>query len=397
MAERQFSPALLETIRQKQYVLNEQGLDILIKPIPDDDRPGAMDPRLLAITKPMVSGLQGLLVSLATPLLLKSRNPRKLAAFMRRYFNGVQSVPVTPNVSVRHETVRTAEAEIPIRIYHCEIASNGVQGEIAPQSGASPVFFYIHGGGFAAGHPDVVEEMIKQVVSLSGCVAVQLEYRLAPENPYPASHNDCWEILKWIYKNAASLGGDPNRICIAGDSAGGNLATACAMRDRDEAAGMVKAQILMYPVVNMAGKEDANYHYSLDQFTILKEQRRSILFRITGMRSGSGGLLGCLLGVKDETIPALSPYLHELRGLPPTLILCGEFDCLRLDGEAYARKLKAAGVPVRTVRYLGMGHAFAEWIGVQPQADDCMAEISRFIGEYERFGARHRCVAILKP
>jgi acetyl esterase/lipase len=100
------------------------------------------------------------------------------------------------------------------------------------------------------------------------------------------------------------------------------------------------------------------------------------------MRSSSEGLLGCLLGVKDESIPYISPYLADLTGLPPCLIMYGEFDCLRLDSEAYARKLSKAGVPVRAIRYTGMGHAFAEYVGVQPQADDCMIEIGRFLREH---------------
>ncbi|MCL1992846.1 MAG: alpha/beta hydrolase, partial [Spirochaetes bacterium] len=258
----------------------------------------------------------------------------------------------------------------------------GAPGEGAPGGGLLPVFYYLHGGGFAAGRPDTVEEMVKLVVSLSGCVAVQAQYALAPENPFPASLEDCWEVLKWIYANAVSFGGDKNRICIAGDSAGGNLATVCAMRDRDEKTGMVKAQVLLYPVVNMAGREDDNYHFSLDQFTILKDHRKAILFRITAMRCAGQGLLGCVLGVKDESVPWLSPYLGNLAGMPPALILCGEFDCLRLDGEAYARKLQAAGCEVRVVRYLGLGHAFAEWIGVQPQAEDCMAEVARFLKDF---------------
>jgi acetyl esterase/lipase len=369
--EKKYPPSLLTAIRQKQYVLSERGLDILVKPIPDDDRAGAMDPRLFAATKPIVEGLTGLFVALGAPLMLKSRNPRLLAAFMRRFFNDVQSLPVTGSVPVRHETAVTADAAVPIRIYR----GNGA-GE-----GPAPLFYFIHGGGFAAGTPDVVEEMLKQVVLLSGCVAAQPDYRLAPENPYPASLNDCWETLKWLYTNAASFGADSKRIFVAGDSAGGNLATVCAMRDRAEGTGMVKAQVLLYPVVNMTGKEDANYRYSLDQFTILPEQRKAILFRITSMRCGSEGLLGCVLGVSDESQPWLSPYFADLAGMPPCLIIYGEFDCLRLDSEAYARKLKAAGTNVQAIRYLGMGHAFAQDVGVYPQAEDCAMEISRFIKE----------------
>ncbi|MDR2134053.1 MAG: alpha/beta hydrolase, partial [Treponema sp.] len=353
----------------------------LVKPIPDDDRPGAMDRRLLEITESIVRGPQGFFVRVFLPLFLKSRNPRRVAGFMRRFFNDVQSLPITEGVSVRHETVRNAGVEIPVRVYRREDGSAAGASPAGAAAPPRPVFYYIHGGGFAAGHPGVVEEMVKQVTALSGCVGVQPDYRLAPEHPYPASLEDCYAVLKWIYENAASLGGDRNRICVAGDSAGGNLAAVCAMKDRDEGCGMVKAQVLLYPTVNLAGREDDNYRFSLDQFTILKEHRGPILFRINSMRCASKGVLGCVLGVKDQSLPYISPYLGNPAGLPPCLIVCGEFDCLRLDGEAYARKLAASGVPVRVIRYLGLGHAFAESVGVQPQAEDCMAEIGRFVAE----------------
>jgi acetyl esterase/lipase len=378
---RAYPLSLLDAIGKKQHLVRERGIDILVKPIPDDDRPGAMDRRLLEITEPIVSGLRGFFVRFFLPLFNKSRNPRRLAGFMRRFFNDIQSLPLTEGVSVSHDTVRNAGVEIPVRIYRREAAAAGPRNEDSRAGPGAPVFYFIHGGGFAAGNPDVVEEMVKQVTSLSGCVGVQLDYRLAPEHPYPASLDDCYAVLKWLYQNAASLGGDKNRICVAGDSAGGNLAAVCAMKDRDEGAGMVRAQVLLYPTVNLAGKEDENYHFSLDQFTILKEHRRSILFRIESMRGGSEGILGCVLGLRDRSSPYVSPYLGNLAGLPSCLIICGEFDCLRLENEAYARRLAAAGVPVRVIRYLGLGHAFAESIGVQPQAEDCMTEIGRFVTE----------------
>jgi acetyl esterase/lipase len=381
--DKKYPPQLLDAIKEKQRTVQERGLDILIKPIPDDDRPGAMDPRLLAITEPIVKGFRGFLVHLMSPMIVHDRNPKRVAKFMRRFFNTVQSIPISQGVSVEHEIVQGGDISVPIRIYRREAAKLGAKAgaKLGAKSALPPLFLYIHGGGFAAGLPEIVEEMVKRVTELSGCVAVQPDYRLAPEHPYPAALEDCWAVLKWIHENASSLGGDRNRIFIAGDSAGGNLATVCAMRNRNEGSRMVRGQILLYPVVNLTGREDENYHFSLDQYQILREHKKSILFRIHGMRSGSEGVLGCLLGVKDEGIPYISPYLWDLSGMPPCLIMYGEFDCLRLDSEAYARKLLQSGVPVRAIRYLGMGHAFAEYVGVQPQADDCMLEISRFLEE----------------
>jgi acetyl esterase/lipase len=377
--ERRYSPELLDRIRQKQRLVRERGIDILVKPVPDDDRPGAMDPRLLADTLPMVRGPRGLLISLAFKLMLRTRNPRKLARRMRRFFNNVESIPVTGGVSVISDTVPLENAGVPIRVYRAR-----EDGEPAdkPAGAPEPVFLYIHGGGFAAGHPGVVEEMVKQVTRNTRCLAVQVDYRLAPENPYPAALDDCYGVLKWLYKNAGRYGGDGERILIAGDSAGGNLAAVCAMKDRDEGTRMVKAQALLYPVLNMAGKEDRDYHFSLDQYRYLSEQKKAVKFRITAMRSSASGVLGLLLGVKDESHPYLSPYLGDLRDLPPCIILFGEFDFFRLENEAYARILAGAGVPVKVVRYSGMGHAFAEPIGIQPQAEDCMREIGEFMMEH---------------
>jgi acetyl esterase/lipase len=373
MVEREYPRELLDLILKKQRIVREGGIDILVKPVPDDDRPGAMDPRLLAGTLPMVRGFRGVLVSLAFKLMLMTRDPRKLARRMRRLFNNVDSIPVTGGVSVLSDTVPAGDIRVPIRVYRTQ-----EDGEPAPK----PVFLYIHGGGFAAGHPDVVEEMVKQVARNTRCPAVQVDYRLAPEHPYPAALDDCYGVLEWLYKNAGRYGGDGERICIAGDSAGGTLAAVCAMKDRDGGTRMVKAQALLYPVLNMAGKEDQDYHFSLDQYRYVPEQKKAARFRITAMRGSSSGILGLLLGVKDESDPYLSPYLGDLRGLPPCIILFGEFDYFRLENEAYARKLARAGVPVKAVRYSGMGHAFAEPIGVQPQAEDCMREIGEFMMEH---------------
>jgi acetyl esterase/lipase len=149
------------------------------------------------------------------------------------------------------------------------------------------------------------------------------------------------------------------------------------MRDRDEGRGTVKAQILLYPVVNPAGKEDGYFHFSLDQYKMRAGYKAAASFMITVMQSGVSGMTRVLGG--DG--PYLSPYFGKLEGLPPCLVLYGEFDYFRLESEAYARKLSAAGVPVRAVRYSGLSHAFAELIGIQPQAEDCMAEIAGFIKE----------------
>jgi acetyl esterase/lipase len=297
---------------------------------------------------------------------------------MRRYFNGVKSIPVNDSVITTAETApafagASAEvsggADIPIRIYR----------KAGTQEQKQPVLFYIHGGGFAAGCCDVVEEMCRELCAGTGFPVVQIEYRLAPEHPFPCALDDCYAVLQWIYAHAESFGGSRERICIAGDSAGGNLAAVCAMKDRDSGKKIVKAMALLYPTVNLTGKKDSYYHGPQGIDWILKEHRKAAKFRMEMTSGSSRGALGCLLKTSDPSIPEVSPYNASMKDLPPALIIYGEMDHLRAENDAYARKLKEAGVSVTVIRYLGMSHAFAEFTGVQPQADDCMAEIGKFM------------------
>lgn len=186
-------------------------------------------------------------------------------------------------------------------------------------------------------------------------------------------------MLQWIYSHAGEFGGDPERICISGDSAGGNLAAVCAMKDRDEGTHMVKQQALLYPTVDAAHMQE-NMQENRKVYEIA-EKHSAVLNGILNMLSGSLSkpTLGEYLGVRDDTIPYVSPYLGELNDLPPTLILLGEYDFLRVENDRYAAKLKRAGNDVTLIRYKGLSHGFADQVGVTPQAEDALREIGNFI------------------
>lgn len=221
------------------------------------------------------------------------------------------------------------------------------------------------------------------------CVAFNVDYRLCPENHYPQPLDDCFYATKWAYENAERFCADKTRLFVSGDSAGGNLAAAVTLRDLDEGTGMVRAQLLIYPGTNFAMKHTKFYHgVDASKYVVSKRHGR-VLHAVFG---AMGGLTGS--GPEDNLIadvylqghlpadhPYASPAFGDLGKLPPTLLLFGEHDFLVFDNFAYAQSLLDAGREVRVIVYRGMGHGFADQIGVAPQAEDCMEEIARFMQE----------------
>ncbi len=366
---RKYSNELLKKIQQRQEVKVINGIEVLVKNIPDCDEKGSMDPRLYKDSKKMA-----MMMKLIPKSMMKMDASPKSIARLRKMFNGVKSVPTAEsNITIDHIKVKAKDGfDIPIRVYQPE---NKVTN--------SPVLFFIHGGGFFGGSPDVIEELVKLIVENENIPAVSVDYRLAPENPYPASHEDCFTVLEWIYENAEAFGGDKNKIVVSGDSAGGNLTQYCTTKDKELGTNMVKAQMLLYPTVNMAGIKDELSEWSLDKYEINQKQKGVITPMLTAM-GGDGGttsLLGGVLGTTEIENPYLSPYMADLTGMPPTLITFGEHDFLMVECMAYAVKLNKAGVKTKTIIYKGFGHAYGDNIGVYPQSEDCAIEMGRFIKE----------------
>jgi acetyl esterase len=363
--ERKYNEDLLQKLQERQYVKKEKGIEIIYKGIPDTDEAGVMDPRLYKSMRKQLMIMRFLPKSM-----FSNKDPMLMVKRFRKMFNGVKSIPiVTAKIDINRLNIDCGDAFVPIRIYKPEGNKRNL-----------PICLYFHGGGFFAGSPDVVEELCKVLVEREGIVAISVDYRLAPENKYPASHDDCFNALKWAYNNADSFGGDKNKICVSGDSAGGNLATFCAMKDRDLKLGMVKLEALIYPSVNMGAVEDEDYHWSVEQYEISKKHKYALNMMIN-VFGDFGDSFKAILGVDDIRTPYFTPYIGDLKGMPPTIILFGEHDFLKVECVSYAVKLNKAGVKTRTIIYRGLGHGFADVIGGYPQAEDCMIEIGKFIRE----------------
>lgn len=360
--ERRYTSSALDAIRVGKDVV-ENGAVITYKRLPDTDDPGGVDPRILKSSKKMSFMMKFI------PKKKKAAMFSDLAA-LRKMFNGIKSIPVTrEDMRIERLSVPGNYGDIPIRIYFPRGEAKNL-----------PVFYYIHGGGWFAGSPDVVEQACKLITDLHPCVTVSVDYRLVPENPFPQGHEDCWSALKWVHAHIAEYGGDPNRIAVSGDSAGGNISLCLAIRDRDEKTGMVKLTAPFYPASNASNTEDEfNKAPSIDMFDINPKYKKYINPMMMGEMLGS---VSELMGSLDMAHPYMSPYLCDLAGLPPTLILVGGHDYLMPSCKALAAKLTKANVPVRTVIYRGVGHAFLDEVGIMPQAEDSLIEVSEAMTKY---------------
>jgi acetyl esterase len=232
--------------------------------------------------------------------------------------------------------------EIPVRIYT-------PKGE-----GPYPALVYYHGGGWVIGNVDTVDVPCRLLANRANCVVVSVDYRLAPEHKFPAAVDDSYTAAKWVAENAASIQVDPNRVAVGGDSAGGNLAAVVALMARDKGEFSIVYQMLIYPVTNHSYATES-YTENANGYFLTKDTM--VYFWNHYLRNE-----------QDGKNPYASPLqADDLRGLPPALVLTAEFDPLRDEGEAYAERLKEAGVPVEATRYDGMIHGFFWMPGVLDQ------------------------------
>ena len=364
---RKYSQQLLDKIVEKQEIIDFKGADVLVKNLPDSDERGAMDPRLYKDMKKQLT-----LMKFMPKSALKMDSSPKGIGKLRNMFGEVKSTPIVEKeIKIIHKTVEASDGyKIPVRIYKPETMKEN-----------TPVLYYIHGGGFFGGSPDVVEELVKLIVEKTDILAVSVDYRLAPENPYPTGHEDCYSVLKWIYENAENLGGNKNNIFVAGDSAGGNLTQYCTTKDMESNSSMVKGQLLLYPTVNMANVEDELFKWSKDEYEFSSKHKAGLEMMLEMFNGMSGGLKD-ILGTDEVNNGYLTPYIRDPKGLPPTFITVGEHDFLKVECLAYAVKLTKAGVDTTTVLYKGFGHAYGDNIGVYPQSEDCAIEMGNFILKY---------------
>jgi len=217
---------------------------------------------------------------------------------------------------------------------------------------------FIHGGGWVFGSPRSHDDLCRSLCCRAGATVASVDYRLAPEHKFPTALHDCYAALEWL---AQRLPG--SRLAVAGDSAGGNLGAALALRARDHGGPPLHLQVLLYPVIN-CGLDTASYHQYAEGYGLMRVAMR--YFWDSYLTRSS-----------DGNDPYASPLqAANLTGLPPALILTAQYDVLRDDGEAYAARLRRAGVPVRCTRYLAMPHGFVQFAGRYEHGRIALQEIA---------------------
>ena len=229
-------------------------------------------------------------------------------------------------------------------------------------TGPFPVLVYFHGGGFVIANLDTYDSSARALTNAANCVVMSVAYRQAPEHKFPAAPQDAYAALRWAQAHAATIGGDPRRVAVGGESAGGNLATVVCLMARDRGTPQPVHQLLVYPLVSNSIKLPSYQQ----EATAKPLDTPSVLW-----------FEGYYLRTPAD---ALNPYVaplqqaRSLRGLAPATVITDQFDPLRSEGEAYARRLRAEGVPVSATRYNGVTHEFFTTSAVVDKAKQAVAE-----------------------
>ncbi len=280
--------------------------------------------------------------------------PAEARAHNKRGAEATMARPPIPMARVESLQVPGQGGPIPARLY--------VPGGL-PAEQPTPLLVYYHGGGWVIGDLDTHDGVCRFLAAAAGTAVLSLEYRLAPEHPFPAAVEDAWAGFAWAEANAAQLNVDPARIAVGGDSAGGNMAAVVSLLAKAAGGPMPAMQLLIYPPTDSAGDLPSRNLFR-DGFLLTKNDMDN--FERHYLPPGI-----------DKTDPRVSVLLApDLSGLPPAYLASAGFDPLRDEGEAYGLRMREAGVQVALRRHPGLIHGFANLTAVSRSSRGAMLEIA---------------------
>lgn len=297
-----------------------------------------LDPQAEMLLKQMESAGAPPLNTLSPP------DARRLTAAMFKVPPGTEE----PVHKVENRSIPGPAGQIPVRIY------------TPAGAGPFPLLVFIHGGGFVICDLESHDAACRSLTNQAKCVTVSIDYRLAPEHKFPAAVDDSYAAALWVSEHAKELNGDPNRMAIGGDSAGGNLSAVVSMLARDAGKPKICFQLLVYPATDAHRKTES--HRKFTDYFLTKEMIDYFIGHY-------------LRGEADKNDPRMSIALAKnFKDLPPAHIITAEFDPLRDEGEAYAETLRSAGVASTVTRYPGMIHGFFTMANVLDRGKKAVAE-----------------------
>jgi len=256
--------------------------------------------------------------------------------------------------SVENRSIAGPDGQVPIRIYK------------PAGSGPFPAIVWAHGGGMVIGTLETCDYICRKLCVNVGCVVVSVDYRLAPEHTFPAAPHDFYEATKWVADNAGELGVDVGRISVGGESAGANLAAAVALMARDRSGPSLVHQTLINPMLD-TNFDTASYLENAEGYFLTRKTMMWYWEQYLGKPDGTN---------EPYAAPLLAP---DVSGLPPALLIVGEFDPLRDETEAYAARLRAAGVATTCTRYDGGVHNFFNMPATVNKATQAVAQMSEVL------------------
>ena len=255
--------------------------------------------------------------------------------------------------------IQARRHQIPLRIY------------VPSRQGLAGSLVWLHGGGFVFGSIGSSDVVARAISAAARCVVASVDYRLAPEHPFPAGLEDAHAVLDWLFEHAPDFGAPAGRLAVGGDSAGGCLAAATTLLSRDQGRPAIAGQVLVYPMT-CAGFED----WEVDGLDEVRHPNVPWIHWLWKL----------YLDGHSPLDPLASPLsAPSLDGLPPALVLTAEYDTLRAEGERYATRLRDAGVPVKLRRFDGMIHGFLDYSSVPGLAkigQEAISEIGRALRQF---------------
>jgi acetyl esterase/lipase len=270
----------------------------------------------------------------ATPPFIFDLAPEKA----RSMFDEVQSSPLEkPAADIEDRKIGGGPSgQVSVRIVRPPQASAGL-----------PVIVYLHGGGWVVGNAHTHDRLIRELAVGVQAAVVFVNYSLSPEAKYPTALEECYAVVKWVAEHGGEMGVDADRLAVAGDSAGGNLAAAVTLLAKERGGPRISRQVLFYPVTD-ASFETESYHQFATDYFLRRDAMMWFWDQYTNEPSHRAKI----------TASPLRATTDQLQGLPPALVITGQADVLRDEGEAYANKLRAAGVWVTAARFQGIIHDF---------------------------------------